>query len=183
MIGVAREETRELVINALQGDHQSIEALVDRLEGTPTATAEDEAAAAGQQRADFRHAASKFLEEYGDLQDDPAIWKAVQEMDKTLANKYPDASYERRLEVVGEIARKKFGSHESRVIAEMGAQRRNRPAPDVFEREVAEEPDEFERERDADIAETIAEMRKGRAGVPLSEIRARRPGTAQETEE
>lgn len=162
----------ELIEILQNGDQERIGAVLNVINGV------------GQSDPRFLKAAAERFDdrqggEYADLQDDERIWKAVQQCDKELAARFPDASYEQRLDTVAQIARMKFGSAESRVIAEMQARRRNLPPPDPFAREVeVEERTEFDSEHDAGISEAIAHLRKARAGTPLSAIRGRAPAGA-----
>jgi hypothetical protein len=162
--------SEEVVTAALSGDRECIRLLTAALNGelTPEQQAYRSGYTAGQERADFLHAADKFKEKYADLYAD-GLEKAVNEIDKTLAEKAPNVPYTVRLDEVGRLSYKAFGTPEERAIRQMKLQRQpwlkeQDLMPDVSEHK----PDEFEVEHQGGKDEGIEQLRQGRAGRVLS---------------
>ena len=159
--------TEDELIELIQsGDAERITAVLDRINGI------------GATDPAFVRAADRFWEANDDLRDEPEIHKAVLEFDKKLARDYPNARYEDRLDVVAQAARKRYGTVDQRAIRAMKLQRNPNLKPEDLDYVPEESATEFDQEHDAGISEAIEQMRKSRAGTPLSEIRRRRPGMA-----
>jgi hypothetical protein len=119
-----------------------------------------------------------FRQENRELLEDPEPQKAIVGWEEEFKRNYPGQSYETRREILQEAIHKAYGTYDQRVILEMQNQRRAARGEPPLEYVIPEEPDEFDREHAEDNASAIDAMRKGRAGIPLSEIR-KRAGTNQ----
>jgi len=166
---MSREQTRQFIIDrAQQGDEASIEEIVTAIEGgPPPLTAE-------QDRSDFLYHAHRFKEDRADLYAD-GLDQQVNALEKSLIEQAPNLDYATRYRVLSQVADQVLGTPEQRAIRAMDAQRRQGRGEQLREyAAVAQESlDEFEQERAAGEREGIEQLRQGRAGTRLSDIRGK----------
>jgi len=169
------DDTEAMVIQALQGDADAIRWLSQQINALRGAqqpgqpTPEQLAVKAGQERADFLHAADEFKRKYSDLYDD-GLGHIPEAIDKDLAAKHPNAPYRARLDEVGRLSYKVLGTPEQRAIRAMKLQRNPHLKPEDLVPDVdAEEAlTEFDLEHAAGKAEAIEDLRQSRAGRMLT---------------
>jgi hypothetical protein len=165
---MADEATRQLLIQAMQGDEDAINALADRMDGVPTPSAEEIAVQAGQQRADWLAIVNERKDDLDELKEAGLYQPVTVPIDKGIAEAYPNADPRLRLDEAINETYRRHGTPAQRTIWKMKQDRQPWLKAEEYIPERPEEPTEFDIETREGAAEGIEQLRQGRAGRVLT---------------
>lgn len=157
-----KEQIRDELLQALQGDADAIDRVSERLAAATATHGET------QEREEFMDAVAEFRQEYRDVVSNPDDYQACVKADAAIAKAYPQLGYRERLRIAGNCVRSgEFGemgidADRSLTIQEMKRSREPRPI-----KAVGQQPHQAAQEADDDTenSQAIAAMAQARGRV------------------